>query len=102
MQITLTWQTLITAAAVLGAAITLVVTFAKGVRWFDRQKEQDEELKKLHDKHDADMAAVKQELSLIVEGQLACLQGLQEKGCNGPVTKAAAKLEAHLNKKAHE
>lgn len=102
MQITLTWQTLLTAAAVLGAAVTIAAYFAKIVRWVDKQKKQDADIKALHDKHDADMAAVKQELSLIIEGQLACLQGLQEQGCNGPVTAAVKKIETHLNKRAHE
>lgn len=102
MQITLTWQTIITAAGVLGAVAALWAAVAGLVRWVDKQKKQDADIKALHDKHDADMAAVKQELSLIVEGQLACLRGLQEQGCNGPVTKAADKIEEHINKKAHE
>ena len=102
MQITLTWQTLITAGAVLGAVLALVAAFAGLVRWVDKQKKQDDDIKELHAKHDADMASVKQELSLIVDGQLACLKGLQEQGCNGPVTAAIGKIETHLNKKAHE
>ena len=102
MQITLTWQTLITAAGVLAAVLSIAAAFAALVRWLDKQKKQDGDIKALQNKHDADMAAMKQELSLIIEGQLACLKGLQEQGCNGPVTKAVDKLEAHLNKKAHE
>ena len=102
MQITLTWQTIGTAAAVLGGVMTIAAAFAALVRWVDRQKKQDGDIKNLESKHDADMAAMKKELALIIEGQLACLKGLQEQGCNGPVTKAVDKLEAHLNKKAHE
>lgn len=102
MEITLGVDTIIKAAGFLAAATALIVFFAKGVRWYDRQKKQDADIEELHDKHDADMAAVKQELSLLVEGQLACLKGLQEQGCNGPVTKAIDKLENHLNAKAHE
>jgi hypothetical protein len=31
----------------------------------------------------------------------ACLSGLKEQGCNGPVTQALDALEKHLNKQAH-
>lgn len=102
MQITLTGQTLITAAGVLAAVLSIAAAFAALVRWVDKQKKQDGDIKALQNKHDADMASMKQELALIIEGQLACLQGLQEQGCNGPVTAAVKKLETHLNKKAHE
>lgn len=102
MHITLTWQTIITAAAVIAAVVAIAANFAKLVRWADKQKKQDADIKELHDKHDADMASVKQELALIVDSQLACLKGLQEQGCNGPVTAAINKIETHLNQRAHE
>lgn len=102
MQITLTWQTIITGGAVLGAAIAIVVNFAKIVRWVDKQKKQDEEIKALRDTHIADMDHMKQEQTLIVYGLLACLKGLKEQGCNGPVTEAITKIEKHLNQRAHE
>ena len=41
MAITLNWQTIITASAVLAAVIAIVVNFAKVVRWVDKQKQQD-------------------------------------------------------------
>lgn len=102
MQITLTWQTLITASAVLAAAIGLVATFAKAVRWMDRQNQQDAAIKALRATHNSDMDSMKQEQTLIVYGLLACLKGLKEQGCNGPVTEAINKIEDHLNQKAHE
>ena len=34
-------------------------------------------------------------------GILACLKGLKEQGCNGPVTEALHTLEKHLNQSAH-
>lgn len=102
MQVTLTWQTLITAAAVLAAATALIVAFAKLVRWVDAQKKQSADIAKLEATHNADMEIVKQELALLVEGVLACLQGHKEQGCNGPVTKGIEKLETYLNQKAHE
>jgi hypothetical protein len=102
MQITLTWQTLITASAVLAAIIAIVTVFAKGVRWVDRQKQQDGDINALRATHVSDMDGIKQEQTLIVYGLLACLKGLSEQGCNGPVTEAINKIEKHLNQKAHE
>lgn len=91
MEVTVTWQTVITAAAVLGAAAAVIAYFAKAVRWVDRQKRQDREL-----------AAIKEEQTILTYGVLACLKGLKEQGCNGPVTEAINKIEKHLNQKAHE
>lgn len=102
MQITLTWQSLITAGAVLAAIIALVTFFAKGVRWVDKQEQQDSDIKALRATHISDMDSMKQEQTLIVYGLLACLKGLSEQGCNGPVTEAIRKIEKHLNEKAHE
>lgn len=102
MQITLTWQAIVTASAVVAALITLIATFAKAVRWVDRQKKQDADIKALRELHNHDMESMKQEQTLIVYGLLACLKGLKEQGCNGPVTEAINKIEKHLNQKAHE
>lgn len=102
MQIMVTWESIITASAVLGAVIAIISLFAKLVRWVDKQTEQDEKIKCLEKHHEEDIKAIKAEQTLLVEGVLACLKGLQEKGCNGPVTKAIDKYEDYLNKKAHE
>lgn len=102
MQITLTWQTIITAFAVLTALVGMVALFAKGVRWVDRQKQQDDNIKALKATHDADVDSIKEEQTLVVYGILACLKGLKEQGCNGPVTEAINKFEKHLNQKAHQ
>ena len=102
MTVTLTPQTVITAFAFVGAATGLVLYFVKAVHWFDRQEKQDKDLNALKTRHEDDMKAVQKELSIITRGQLACLKGLQEKGCNGPVTEAIQMLEEYLNKTAHE
>ena len=102
MQITLTWQSIITAGAVVGALIALVTYFSKVVRWVDNHGKQDKEIKELRKHHEEDMASIKKEQTLIVYGVLACLKGLSEQGCNGPVTEAIQKIEKHLNEKAHE
>lgn len=102
MQIMLTWQSVLTAAAVLSAFGVLIGCLVRAVRWMDRQKNQDTEIKSLRETHVADMGSMKQEQTLIVYGLLACLKGLKEQGCNGPVTEAINKIEKHLNQKAHE
>ena len=102
IQIALTWQSIITASAVVAAVTALIAIFAKCVRWMDRQKQQDSDIKGLRDMHNRDMDSMKQEQTLIVYGLLACLKGLKEQGCNGPVTEAINKMERHLNQKAHQ
>ena len=102
MTIEITPQNIILCFSLIGAAVGIIAYFAKAVRWMDRQKKQDEEIKALRDKHEADQRYINEELTLLTYGILACLKGLQEKGCNGPVTKAIDDFEKHLNKKAHE
>lgn len=109
---TISWQTLITAASVLSAAGVIAAAIAWVVRFFDRQKAQDTDLVTLREKHNADMAVLREEAAenhkaimaeqaILTDGILACLKGLAEKGCNGPVTKAIKKIEDHLNEEAH-
>ena len=97
----LTWQSIITAGAVVAAMTTLITLLVKVVRWFDRQKKQDAEIKALQEKHDADIRDLKHEQLLSIKGILAALQGLSEQGCNGPVTEAIKEISTYLNEKAH-
>lgn len=113
MVIELTPQNFLTAASVITAVILLIQRFAKGVRWFDKQEQQSTDIEQLKRKHEDDMEALKQALAedmhsinseqtLLTYGVLACLKGLKEQGCNGPVTDAINKIEKYLNQKAHE
>ena len=90
LEITLNFQTLITTASVLTALGVIWKAAAKLGTFLQRQKKQDEEL-----------AHIRAEQQLICYGILACLKGLKEQGCNGPVTEALNKLEKHLNAAAH-
>ena len=90
MQFTLTWQSLIGAAAIVGAFVALVSYLRKIFGWFERQEVQDREIKE-----------IKEEQTILTKGILACLKGLKEQGCDGPVTEAIREIETHLNKKAH-
>ena len=53
-------------------------------------------------RQDEDIKAMKEEMCLLTYGVLACLQGLKEQGCNGPVTAAIDKIEKHMNQEAHK
>lgn len=86
-----TWQTILTAGAVISAVAVLAGTYNRAYRWTLRQKEQDEELR-----------AIRQENTLLTYGVLACLKGLAEQGCNGPVHEAIEKIETSLNLRAHQ
>ncbi len=102
MTVTLSWQTIITAGAVISAVTAISVLLARFVRWVDRQKQQDQELANLRAKHEADNSAICEELQLMTFGLLACLKGLSSQGCNGPVTEAISKFEKFINQKAHK
>lgn len=53
-------------------------------------------------KQDTDIQAIKDEQTLLTFGVLACLKGLKEQGCDGPVTTAINEIEKHINKQAHK
>jgi hypothetical protein len=76
---------LMTALGVLGG---LVVAF---YRFYARQRAQDREL-----------SAIRGELTLLCYSVRACLQGLAEQGCDGPVHDAIERMDKHLNKAAHK
>lgn len=53
------------------------------------------------DKLDSTMHSMQEEQTLQCYCILACLKGLAEQGCNGPVHDGIDKMEKYLNKKAH-
>ena len=83
-------QSIITAAAFVAALIALAGYIFRARDWVKKQSTQDPEIK-----------AMKEEQQLLTYGILACLKGLKEQGCNGPVTAAIDKIEKHLNERAH-
>ena len=101
MVITLNAQTIITAGAVVSALCVLITGLVKLVHWVDEQKKQRKDIQTLSDRHDSDNNVIQEELQLLTWGVLACLKGLKEQGCNGPVTEAIQKIEKRLNEKAH-
>ena len=90
MEIVLTWQSVVGAAAIIGSFIALITYLKKLFGWFDQQAKQDQEIRDIKD-----------EQEILINGMLACLKGLNKLGCDGEVTGQITAIENHLNKKAH-
>lgn len=60
-------------------------------KWYLKQEKQDDDIK-----------VIKEEQSILTQGVLACLKGLKEQGCDGPVTIAIEKIETYINQQAHK
>lgn len=91
MNITITAQSLITAAAVISAVLAIAGVVFAVYRWYLKQNKQNDEIKK-----------IKTENTLICYGLSAALDGLIQLGANHSVTMAKEKLDKHLNQQAHE
>ncbi len=85
MEVTISADGIIKLAALLAAVGAIGGLVVWCIKFVDRQKKQDQEL-----------AAIRHEQTLICYGVLACLKGLKEQGCNGPVTAALDKMEKYL------
>ena len=84
-QIIITIASIITALGVIFGMIFAVY------RWYLKQEKQDKDIK-----------SIKEEQTLLTYGVLACLKGLKEQGCDGPVTAAINQIEKYINKQAHK
>ena len=90
MEVVITADTIIKAASLIGAIGVICGLIAAVVKHFSKQKALADEVRE-----------TRYEQEIICYGVLACLKGLGELGCNGPVTDARNALEKHLNKAAH-
>jgi predicted histidine transporter YuiF (NhaC family) len=84
-------ETIITVASVITAIGVIFGVIFAIYKWYLKQEKQDKDIK-----------IIKEEQFLLTKGVLACLKGLQEQGCDGPVTTAITQLENHINKQAHK
>lgn len=84
-------QAIITIASVLTALGAIFGMVFAVYRWYLKQEKQDKYIK-----------SIKEEQTLLTYGVLACLKGLKEQGCDGPVTTAINQIEKHINKQAHK
>lgn len=88
---TITAETIITSASVITALVVIFGAVFTVYRWYQKQEKQD-----------GDIRDIKEEQLILTIGVLACLKGLAEQGCDGPVTDAINRLETHLNTQAHK
>ncbi|MBQ4447439.1 MAG: branched-chain amino acid ABC transporter permease [Clostridia bacterium] len=95
-------QTIVKIAGIIAAVSAIITLFWKMFTWIQRQKDQDKEIASLKETQKKDRAEILEEQTLITFGLLACLKGLAEQGCNGPVTDAINRIEKHINKRAHD
>ena len=93
--------TIITIAGVLSALTAIGAADYRVVKWFQTQEKQTKDIEKLREQEKKDIEDMQDELCLLTYAVLACLKGLKEQGCNGPVTEAIGKVEKHINQKAH-
>lgn len=84
-------QIIITIASVITALGVIFGMIFAVYRWYLKQEKQDKDIK-----------SIKEEQTLLTYGVLACLKGLKEQGCDGPVTTAINQIEKHINKQAHK
>lgn len=84
-------EIIITTASVITALGVILGLFITIHKWVLKQNKQDD-----------DISSIKEEQSILTKGVLACLKGLKEQGCDGPVTTAIVEIEDHLNKEAHK
>ena len=91
MDIQLTANTIITAAAVLTAILTLLGALFAVHKWYLKQEKQDR-----------DIVQIKEENTLLVYGLRACLDGLEQLGANHTVPDAKNKLDKYINQQAHK
>ena len=84
-------DTIIMVGSLLTAVVVIFSAIFAVYKWYLKQNQQDVEIER-----------VKSEQCLLTYGILACLKGLKEQGCNGPVTEAIDKIEKHINKQAHD
>ncbi len=84
-------QIIITIASVITALGVIFGVIFAVYRWYLKQEKQDNDIK-----------TIKEEQTLLTYGVLACLKGLKEQGCDGPVTTAINQIEKYINKQAHK
>lgn len=65
------------------------------------REQHDKDIAKISAVHEESMKTIQEEQTVMTFGILACLRGLNEQGCDGPVTSAIDKIEKHINKRAH-
>lgn len=85
------WETAQAAGAALSGLLLLLTTYNRVYRWNPAAAGAGR-----------GAAAIRKENTLLTYGVLACLKGLEEQGCDGPVHEAIDRIEKDLNLRAHD
>ena len=84
-------ENLIHISSVITALGIIIGVLFAAFKWYSKQKNIEVKVDQQQE-----------EMCMLTYGVLACLKGLQEQGCNGPVSEAINKIEKYINKKAHD
>lgn len=95
-------NTIVSIAGLIGALAVIAGALIAAYKFSQRPKELQARIARMEKVHEEDIRKINEEQCLNTYGLLACLKGLKEQGCNGPVTEAINKIEKHLNKQAHD
>ena len=99
---TVTWQMVVTFAAILAAIVAIIGYLKKAFNWFSKQEEQTKDIDELKKKEAKDISDIKREQTMIVYALSACLDGLVQLGANHTVPLAKDKLDKYINQQAHD
>lgn len=88
---TITSQTIITAAALLAAVVAILKQYNRVYDMIKHQSDQDKDIK-----------AIKREQTMTIYALQACLDGLEQLGANHNVPEAKDKLSKYINQQAHD
>lgn len=103
----------ITIGQIVGAmgTLTVIVGFFVAIfKWYKSNftnkftsiEKRLEKLEETTEKQEFEIKESKEERLILLKGQLACLKGLKEQGCNGSVTTTIATIEDYLIDKSHQ
>lgn len=85
MEFVVNSNTIISLATLIAALGSIIGVVRWCIKYVDHDKEQDKKLE-----------AFQKTQTVILYGVSACLKGMKEQGCDGPVEEAMKKLEKHL------
>lgn len=93
----------------IGSITAIAVFFIAIYKWykkaiideFNKINQEINNLKENYKKINSEMEDSKEERLILVQGLLACLKGLREQGCDGPVKEGIENIENYLIKKTH-
>lgn len=89
-------------AEILGACSVILGAIIGAFKVYDKLLDKLEDLERRICLLEVEVKRTKNENALVIYALRACLNGLQQKGCNGEVTEAYKTIDKYLNKAAHD